>query len=151
MSWTLREDLELFGIQLPEEFALDDWVARVRQMPCTSTAAIVALAGAIFYQVEKGHNPKVQTIYDAMVYTSTCLSVGYGNIFASTSAGKLLGTILMTIGPALAAQTLDGRPKPQPQTDAVQLEVLSTLKRILARLEQSTGPASAGAQGPEAE
>ena len=126
--------MELFGIKLPEKFSLDDWVAKVREKPCTNTASIVALSAFLFLKLEKGHNPKVQDIYDAMVYTSTCLSVGYGNIFAATPGGKLLGTILMTIGPALAAKTLDGTPKLSPQADPVQLEVLSTLKQILAKL-----------------
>ena len=136
MSWTLRQDLELFGIHLPQKFALDDWVTRVRDKPCTNTAAVVALSGYLFYRLERGHNPKVQDIYDAMIYTSTCLSVGYGNIFACTPAGKLLGTILMTLGPALAAKTLDGSPKGRVESEAVQVEILATLKQILATLDQ---------------
>ena len=44
----------------------------------------------LFYQAEKGHNPKVESYYDALVYISTCMSVGYADIFAKTSAGLAL-------------------------------------------------------------
>ncbi len=134
MSWTLRGDLELFGINLPDKLPIDDWAAKLPG--CTNTATIVVLSAIAFLKAEKGHNPKVNDIYDALVYTSTCLSVGYGDIFARTTAGKLIGTTLMTIGPALAAKTLDG-PATHPKGDA-QSEIMATLKQILARLDKES-------------
>ena len=64
----------------------------------TDTAALVALSSVLFYAIERDHNPKVNDVFDAAIYCSTCLSVGYGDIFAKTPLGKLLGTALMTIG-----------------------------------------------------
>ncbi|MGA2497827.1 MAG: potassium channel family protein [Tepidisphaeraceae bacterium] len=140
MSWTLRGDLELFGIHLPDTLPIDDWAAKLTGHPCTNSATLVVLSAIAFLKAEKGHNPKVNDIYDALVYTSTCLSVGYGDIFARTSAGKVIGTALMTIGPALAARTLDG-PAAHP-TDDVHAEILATLKQILAKLDKESEPAA---------
>jgi hypothetical protein len=60
--------------------------------------------------------------------------VGYGDIFAKTPLGKILGSALMTIGPAMASRTMDG--PASERRDEVQEEVLATLRGILARLEQ---------------
>jgi hypothetical protein len=60
------------------------------------------------------------------------LSVGYGDIFARTPLGKLLGTALMTIGPSLSGAALDG-PAAESR-DATQGEILATLRQILERL-----------------
>jgi hypothetical protein len=87
----------------------------------------------VFYLAERGRNPKVNDIWDALVYTSTCLSVGYGDIFARTPIGKILGSALMTIGPAMAAKTLDGPARGR--QDQTQQQILETLRQILARLE----------------
>src|SRR3954454_4429158 len=75
--------------------------------PMGSTVTTVLVASWLFYRAEHGHNPKVQSYYDALVYVSTNLSVGYSDIFARTSAGKAIGTALMTFGPAMAAGVLD--------------------------------------------
>ncbi len=140
MSWTLRDDLELFGITLPEKSAIDNWAARLKGNPCTNSLAVVVLSALAFYKAEKGHNPKVNDLYDALVYTSTCISVGYADIFPRTSAGKLIGSALMTLGPALAAKTLDG---PAPKlADVTQAEILATLRQILAKLEKEPEPAA---------
>ena len=45
----------------------------------------------LFYAAEKDVNPKVRTIWDASIYVTTCLSVGYADIFARTPVGKLIG------------------------------------------------------------
>ena len=135
MTWKndLNHGLSAFGLRLPDSFPLDAWAASLSESPCRNTAAIVGASALLFYALERGRNPKVNDVFDAMVYTSTCLSVGYGDIFAKTPLGKILGSTLMTIGPALAAGTLDG-PEGK-RRDAVQLDVLETLKQILAKVE----------------
>ena len=141
MGWKddLNYGLGAFGVKVPDGLPLDRWAAALDGSPCRNAAALVGASALLFYALERGHNPKVNDVFDAMVYTSTCLSVGYGDIFARTPLGKVLGSALMTIGPAMAAKTLDG-PAAE-RRDAVQAQVLDTLKQILAKLEmnRSTG------------
>jgi hypothetical protein len=139
MSWKddLNYGLGAFGLKVPDRLPIDRWAATLDQAPCRNAAALVGASSLLFYALERGHNPKVNDVFDAMVYTSTCLSVGYGDIFAKTPLGKVLGSALMTIGPALAAKTLDG-PAAE-RRDALQAEVLETLKQILAKLDAAGG------------
>jgi hypothetical protein len=131
----LRENLVALGMSMPEDFGteLDRWAAKLGESPCRNTATLVGMSTVMFYLLEKNRNPKVNDIWDAMVYCSTCLSVGYGDIFAKTPLGKILGSTLMTMGPAMAAKTLDG--EADGRRDAVQEEVLETLKQILDKIE----------------
>jgi hypothetical protein len=139
MSWKddLNYGLGAFGLKVPDCVPIDRWASTLDGSPCRNAAALVGASSLLFYALERGHNPKVNDVFDAMVYTSTCLSVGYGDIFAKTPLGKVLGSALMTIGPALAAKTLDG-PAAE-RRDAVQAEVLETLKQILRKLEAPRG------------
>lgn len=93
------------------------------------------LGGAwLFYHAEVGHNPKVESYYDALVYVSTCLSVGYSDIFAKTPLGKAIGSALMTYGPAMATRMFDPPAKggaPEAHTD----DVVHRLDRIIEALE----------------
>ena len=114
------------------ELDLDQWATRLAAAPCRNTAALVGLSTVLFYVLEKNRNPKVNDVWDSMVYCSTCLSVGYGDIFAKTPLGKILGSALMTIGPSMAAKTTDGR---EGKRDEVQEEVLATLRAILAKID----------------
>jgi voltage-gated potassium channel len=134
---SLKEDLLALGLSLPEEFALDEWMARLTDHPGRNTAAAVAIGALLFYAAEKQHNPKVNDVFDAAIYTSTCLSVGYGDIFAKTTLGKIIGTALMTIGPALSGAALDGPVKARhDETKQQQEQILNTLQQILAKLEK---------------
>jgi hypothetical protein len=148
MGWKedLNYGLAAFGVQIPEGVPVDSWAAKLTGSPAKNTAAIVAASSAIFLIAERGHNPKVHDIYDAMVYCSTCLSVGYGDIFAHTPVGKVLGSTLMTLGPALSGRALDA--EGEAKADAVQAEVLATLKEILARLPGAEPTAGGSSQVP---
>ena len=129
MSWKddLNYGLAAFGVKLPDTPLTGRLTAALERSPCGSAAAVVGASTLLFYALERGRNPKVNDVFDAMVYTSTCLSVGYGDIFAKTPAGKLLGTALMSYGPSLTSQT----PDPQAaRRDAVQEEILATLKQL---------------------
>ena len=75
--------------------------------PMNAVVFTVLLGAAAFYAAERGQNPKVNSYFDALVYASTNLSVGYSDIFAKTEAGKAVGATLMTYGPALAARVFD--------------------------------------------
>ena len=101
--------------------------------PLGTTASTVLVASWLFYRAEKGHNPKVATFYDALVYISTNLSVGYCDVLAVTPAGKAIGTALMTVGPAMATRALD-EPAPGGEVASTRA-VVERLDRILAALE----------------
>lgn len=104
--------------------------------PMGTTASTVLVASWLFYQAEKGHNPKVNSFYDALVYVSTNLSVGYSDIFAKTPAGKAIGTVLMTAGPSMATRFMD-----EPghgDSNATSRAVVERLDKILEALEKRT-------------
>lgn len=92
---------------------------------------VITLGGSyLFYLAEKDRNEKVTSIWDAVVFITTCFSVGYDDVFARTSSGKAIASFVMTVGPALAAKALD-----PPQAPAVPDESLAVQKAILAKLE----------------
>jgi hypothetical protein len=135
----LRENLVAVGLSIPEEFGadLERWAGKLAESPCRNTASVVGLSTVLFYLLEKNRNPKVNDVWDAMVYCSTCLSVGYGDIFARTPLGKILGSALMTMGPAMAAKTLEG--EAEEKRDAVQEELLEAMRKILTKIEGRAG------------
>ncbi len=132
----IREDLNYglaaFGIQLPEQFDLEKKAALLTEKPCQSTVALVTGAAVLFYLAERGKNPKVRDIYDALVYCSTNISVGYCDIFALTPAGKLIGSTLMTLGPSMAAKTLDG--VQEAKAEETQQQILAALRDMATKL-----------------
>jgi hypothetical protein len=129
----LNYGLAAFGVQIPRRVALDEWAAMLTYKPATNTVSLVTSAAVLFYLAERGHNERVRDLYDALVYCTTNISVGYCDIFARTPVGKMIGSALMTIGPAMAAKTLDGAKSIR--SDEVQREMLQTMRSILAKLE----------------
>ncbi len=89
------------------ESSLLDWV---EANPLDASVEFLGVASLLFYQAEKGQNPKIETYVDAFYYISTCASVGYADIFAVTQTGRVIAALVMIVGPALAARSLD-RPK----------------------------------------
>jgi hypothetical protein len=112
--------------------------------PAGAVFATVLAAGVAFHAAERGRNPKVSSLYDALVYASTNISVGYSDILARTPAGKLLGALLMSFGPALAARALDAPAVPgaSPASDEALREIAGKLDAILSELRAR--PARAG-------
>ena len=89
-----------------QQIALD-WIER---NPLDASLEILGVASWAFYQAEKDVNPKIDTFMDAFYYISTCASVGYADIFAVTQAGRAIAALVMIVGPALTANSLN-RPK----------------------------------------
>lgn len=123
------------------EEKLESWAqSTFADEPFTKLIALVGLGSALFYKAEHGHNPKVQSYYDALIYVSTCASVGYGDIFAVTPVGKLIGTFVMTIGPAMANAAFVGghlaRDHERAEAQKTQLQILETMQQILAELKK---------------
>jgi hypothetical protein len=100
--------------------------------------AVTVLGGAyLFYLAEKGHNEKVNTYWDALVFVSTCLSVGYADIFARTRAGQAIASALMTFGPTISGAALDAPASEQSAPPKLELpeEALAVQKAILGKLD----------------
>jgi hypothetical protein len=97
----------LLGQKNGLEARLLDWV---EANPLDASLEFLGVASWAFFQAEKDVNPKIQTYVDAFYYISTCASVGYADIFAVTQTGRTIAALVMIVGPALAARSLD-RPK----------------------------------------
>jgi hypothetical protein len=78
-----------------------------RRDPLGALLSLVGGASVLFYLAEKGKNPKVRTITDAVLFITTCLSVGYADVFARTEAGKAIAAFVMTVGPAMSSAALE--------------------------------------------
>lgn len=98
-DWFARKD----GL----EQRLLEWVGR---NPLDSAFEFLAAAALGFYLSEKESNPKIKSYVDAFYYIATCASVGYADIFAVTQTGKAIASLVMIVGPALAAKALDQPP-----------------------------------------
>jgi voltage-gated potassium channel len=107
----------------------------LRRDPLESIAAVVLGGSYLFYLAEKGRNPKVESFWDALNFITTCLSVGYDDVYAKTDSGKALASFVMTFGPALADAALDPPAgEIAAPTVTVSPESLEVQKAILARL-----------------
>lgn len=106
-------------------------------------ALVVTVLGGsfLFYLAEKDENPKCQTFWDALVYVSTCMSVGYADVFARTDAGKAIATAIMSIGPAMTGMALEApaaeKAKEAEKALAVQQAMVDKLDAILVELRKS--------------
>lgn len=123
------------------EEALERWAqGAFADEPFSKLFALVGIGSWLFYKAEAGKNPKVNSIWDAMTYVSTCTSVGYGDIFPQTPVGKMIGSFVMTIGPAMANAALTGgqlaREQQHREQQQTQQEILTTMQAILAELKK---------------
>lgn len=115
--------------------------------PMNAAVATVLVGAAAFYAAERGQNPKVSSFYDALVYVSTSLSVGYADIFPKTEAGKAIASTLMTYGPALAARVFDvpneaaERAAEGERSEAALRGIADKLELILQELQSQRGAA----------
>jgi hypothetical protein len=119
----------------PRGEKVDAWSAKLGERPAQNTLVILGLAAAVFFAAERGVNPKVVTIFDALEYCSSSLSVGYTSIFPQTPLGKLVATFLMTYGPALSGAMLDGVKKGK----GVEEKMVETLEAILVEVRRGKG------------
>ena len=107
--------------------------ARAVGDPMGTLLGTVLGAATAFYVAERGHNPKVKSPFDALVFVSTSLSVGYSDIFPKTPMGKLVASAVMTLGPSLSARALDAPERPSSATSPTTNEALLASQRELTR------------------
>ncbi|MFO0587674.1 MAG: ion channel [Polyangiaceae bacterium] len=114
--------------------------------PMDSLVTVVGVGTVLFYLAEKGKNDKCNTIWDALTFITTCLSVGYDDVFAKTSSGKAIASFVMTVGPQLSGSLFDP-PRSEAEREAegqaaLQRAVVARLDSILDALRSP--PATAG-------
>jgi hypothetical protein len=106
---------------------------RYAEDPIDATVTTALVASWLFYRAERGKNPRVNSFYDALVCVASNLAADQNDVFAQTSAGKLIGSALLTFGPAMGMRVLDDpRSADAPDTSAV----VERLDRILEALER---------------
>ena len=119
--------------------AKDGFRELIRRDPVDSLIAGVLGGSYLFYLAEKGQNPKCETFWDALVFISTSLSVGYNDVFAKTEAGKVIASFVMTFGPAVAMAALDPSAAEQEAVSAKAAaqaaEAMELQRAILGRLD----------------
>ena len=107
--------------------------------PIDALLATVLGGGIAFYLAERGTNPGCRNPWDGILYMATALSVGYDNLFPTTTAGHALATFVQTFGPSLAANALEEPAADEARAvatqNAVQLAILERLDRIVHLLE----------------
>src|SRR4051812_45431872 len=109
--------------------------------PSEELSLLVAWGAGLFYWAEAGANPAVRSYWDGLHYVSTALSVGYANIFPVTPLGKMIGAVVMTVGPALSARALDQGQRGSSDGDGAGTAILAEkLDAILAELRKSGVP-----------
>jgi hypothetical protein len=136
----LKEVLAGLSKYWPQSTKIDEFSAKLAERPAQNTLIILGLGAVLFYLAERNENPKVNTIYDALEYCSSSLSVGYTNIYPQTPLGKTVASLLMTYGPALSNAVLEGPKKEPIDHSALQQRLLTTLESILAELRQRGAP-----------
>lgn len=121
---TVATSLEQHGTDLSYGAIKGQVRSAIARDPFDATVVTVLGGAFLFYVAEKGHNPKVESYWDALLFISTCLSVGYADVFARTPAGKAIASAVMTVGPAMSGAMLDAPAAPdQPDASAQLLEV----------------------------
>lgn len=106
--------------------------------PMPAALAAVASAAMAYYAAERSRNPKLSSLYDALLYASAKVSGGSAGGEPVTPAGKLIASALMTLGPALAAEALRApaasAAKPVAGDPAALDQVVQKLELILQEL-----------------
>jgi hypothetical protein len=124
-----------FGAEDFDQFKqrLRDTVARD---PMNAMLATALGAAWLFHRVEVGHNPKVKSFYDALVFITTSFSVGYSDIFPQTAAGKAIASAIQVYGPAMSSRIFE--PPANEDTEMTDSRaIVDRLDRILAALEKN--------------
>jgi voltage-gated potassium channel len=126
------------------ETSYESWKRALKTSVTTNPfdALVVTVVGGsfLFYLAERGKNPKVKTYVDALLFISTCLSVGYADVFAVTQAGKAIASAVMTFGPAMSGaifETPGEAPAAAPEMLAIQKTIVDKLDAILGELRAS--------------
>ncbi len=114
-----------------------------KEDPIDALVATVIGGGLAFYVAERDTNPACKNPWDGILYMATALSVGYDNLFPTTTTGHALASFVQSFGPSLANAALEPpaaeQREAQAQTAAVNLAILERLDAIVRLLERQDG------------
>jgi hypothetical protein len=121
--------------------AFAEWKDRLLDLavdhPLETLVSLVSGSAWVFYQAEKGINEGVNTYDDALYYISTCLCVGYANIYPVTQIGKFVAAVVMIVGPSLSSWVVEGRlVQRQGNTAPPPLDLTPVVEKLDAILEE---------------
>lgn len=128
--------------------------------PLETLVTVVVGSAWLLYQAEHEVNDGFRTYDDALYYVSTCLSVGYANVFPKTQVGKFVAALVMMIGPSLSSWVVEGHligraktqsapiPVPAPAASSAEMALVAEkLEELIQELRLQRGadapPASA--------
>ena len=109
------------------------------------TAALVIFSSGVMLNCETAPNSNIRTASDALWWSfETITTVGYGDHYPVTPAGRVMGVILMTAGVGLfcsftayiAMQFLQQGEKAEEKREKAILQELREIKERLDRIEQ---------------
>src|SRR5207302_5733912 len=92
-----RAGISQFLARLSERLDIDGWGTKLAEKPGENTLAWLGLSTLLFYAAERRANPKVNDVWDSLVYCSTCLSVLYCDILSRTPLCKIVGPTVVTV------------------------------------------------------
>lgn len=110
--------------------------------PLEANVGFLFSAAAAFYLAERGVNPRMHTYIDSLYYISTCLAVGYADIFPVTQQGKAIATLVMMVGPALTAELLDPPQHAASASEVGQKRIIALLEALLEETRQKSAISS---------
>lgn len=113
--------------------------------PLDALASVVGVGTLLFYLAEKGKNEKCVNIWDALNFITTCLSVGYDDVYAKTSAGKAIASFVMTVGPSFSARAFDA---PKSETERAAADTAAMQRAVVERLDAILEALRAGSATP---
>lgn len=102
--------------------------------PLEANVTFLLGATTAFYRAEVGVNPGIKTWIDALYYISTCLSVGYADIFAVTQPGRAIAALVMMVGPALTAELLDPPERSHSASEVGQEKMIALLQELVTEV-----------------
>jgi hypothetical protein len=128
--------LALVAASSDEELSYEGLKRRLRSElsrdPIDAVLGFTASVAWLFYQAERYENPKVTSYYDALMYVSTSLSVGYHDVFPRTPAGKIIAAVVHALGPAMATSTLEAPAGAEDKDSAIVSRLDAVLEELRA-------------------
>ena len=123
---------------LGESFAR--WKNHARDLanddPINTLLVTVVGGGLLFHWAEHGRNPRCVTFWDSLLYVSTCLSVGYDDLFPKTPFGNAIAAAVQTFGPAMASAALAPPRSQEPPKDPAMEELAASNRALVERLDR---------------